>query len=170
MRRRVTGPATLIPIEPVIWSPVTVNSPSKMPLLSLMRTTSPATVPLIGPPLDPQFACGRSLRELQLPCDLCTLLLKNEDDLSTGTSTAPRKCPLPRAGHVDRHQRPVDPVLTLRTGSTHRQQRRQKQPRHGPHLITESANLAEWGTWCVAGRVRGVPLSSSIPVQSSRLH
>src|SRR5215475_9248501 len=34
---------------PVISSPLTVSSPSKPPLVSLKRNTSPATVPSLGP-------------------------------------------------------------------------------------------------------------------------
>ena len=55
-RRRETARGPLTPpippaleIVPAISSPLTVNSPSRSPLVLLKRNTSPATVPPIGP-------------------------------------------------------------------------------------------------------------------------
>src|SRR5215831_734206 len=47
-----------------------------------------------------------------LPCHLWPLLLKNKHDCSS-TRDSPELCSFPHAGHIDRHQRPIDPVLLL---------------------------------------------------------
>src|SRR5215470_15832319 len=76
--------------------------------------------------------CSRS--ELYLPCNLRTLLLKNEHDISgTGTTTGAFESAFPCPGHIDRHQRPVDPVL-LRAAARAHESYRDDRPR-SPHSV-----------------------------------
>src|SRR5215470_1553711 len=69
-----------------------------------------------------------------LSCHLCTLLLKDDHDVSSPTATRPEiLCSFPQAGHIDGHQRPVDPVL-LRTAAYEHEGYCDDRPRP-PHTV-----------------------------------
>src|SRR5215472_12045237 len=73
---------------------------------------------------------GRPDREsvdLHFPCDLRALLLKNEPDASA--AIGPRESAFPHAGHIDGHERPVDPVLLLHTPAREHEGYRDGDPR-----------------------------------------
>src|SRR5215831_16098262 len=66
-----------------------------------------------------------------LPCHLWPLLLKDKYDLSIQNGSSHGLFSFPHAGHVHRHQRPVDPVLLCTAGREH--QHRDDDGPHGSH-------------------------------------
>src|SRR5262252_8449753 len=97
---------------------------------------------------------GRPDREpvdLHFPFDLRALLLKNEPDASA--AIGPCEGAFPHAGHIDRYQRPVDPVL-LHSTAAHEHQRSGNEGPHGSHR--RETNVAFDGP--PEGPVHGVSL------------
>jgi hypothetical protein len=79
MRRREKGRLPkVVDTRPFISSPLTVTSPSKLPRASLKRNTSPATVPLIGPPVSPVRFAPPLNRMGPLTVDPCCSSSRNE--------------------------------------------------------------------------------------------
>src|SRR5215813_8940805 len=56
-----------------------------------------------------------------LPCHLWPLLLKDKHDVSNPRASSPTlfRFSFAHAGHIDRHQRPVDPVLVRTAAHEH---------------------------------------------------
>src|SRR5262245_37976447 len=89
-----------------------------------------------------------------LSCHLCTLLLKDNHDVSIPTATRPEILfSFPHTGHVHRHQRPVDPVL-LRAARVDCQRCRDED--HGEGLHPSPRRRGRGRGWIDATEIQSV--------------